>query len=311
MTNTRMLTRRSVMFVKTETTYDTDPTPVEGTNAILALDVDIKEVREKVERPVQQKFLGIRPSVLGSQNVEITFKIELQGEGNAGTPPRQGTLLLACAMDETVVSSTSVTYEPVSSSHSSCTIYLYKDGRRNIITGCRGSVKLIAEAGKIGILEFTMRGRYAAPTATALPAPTYETTIPPVCKGGAFTFDSKTTLCVGLLEVDLANVLANRMCLSDSNAIAGFEITDRNPSATINPESQVETSYTFRADQLTTQRQISQVIGGTAGNIITVTVPKFNIESIEYGDNEGVLIEQITGECAINSGDDEIAIAYT
>jgi len=220
-------------------------------------------------------------------------------------------LLQACAMDETVVGVTSVTYEPVSSSHASCTIYLYKDGRRNIVTGCRGSWKLSAEAGKIGMLEFTMKGRYATPTVTALPSPTYESTIPSVCKNGTFTYDAKTTLCLSMLDIDIANTVAKRPCLSDANAIGGFEITDRKPTATINPEAQIETSYDFRGDQLTNQKEVSYVIGSVAGNICTLTIPKFNIETIEYGDNEGVLLEQMTAECTISSGDDEVAIAYT
>lgn len=306
-----MLTKRSVLLAKEETTYGSDPTPTEGDNALLAIDAVIKEVNAAVERPVQQASLSTKPSVLGTQHVEVTFKIEVQGSGTAGTAPRLGCLLEACGFDETIVSGTSVTYEPVSSSHSSATLWLYKDGRKHVINGARGSVKATLEAGKIALLEFTMKGLYTAPTNVALPSATYESTTPPVCKSSAFTYDSKTTLVVGMVEIDVANTVAQRFSLSESTGVKGFEITGRKPVMTIDPEAQIQTSYTFRTDLLTNQRQISVVVGATAGNICTITVPKYNMTNIEYADKDGVLIEKITGECNENSGDDEIAIAFT
>lgn len=80
---------------------------------------------------------------------------------------------------------------------------------------------------------------------------------------------------------------------------------------TFDVESQIETSYDFRGDQLTTEREVSLVVGGTAGNITTFSVPKYMVTNIEYGDEDGILLEKLTGDCAIDSGDDEISIAFT
>lgn len=313
MTLTRMIKKRSVLFAKTETTSGTDVTPTEGANAIRVIDADIKEVIEKVERPVGQKFLGNIPSVAGTKHYELTFKVEVAGSGTVNLATRHAPLLLACSMDETINSGTDITYEPISGETTvySCTIWLYIDGRVYKPTGCIGSVKLICEAGKIAIYEFTMKGKYVASSALSLPSPTYDANIPPTCKAGTFTYDSKTTLVVGKLEIDLGNVIATRFDVADATGIAGFVITDRKPMLTMNPEAQVETSYTFRTDQLVNQDQLSYVIGGTSKNIMTVTVPKVNIENIDLGDNEGVLLEEITAEIDISSGDDEIAIVYT
>ena len=306
-----MLKRKQVLLAKIETTYGTDVTPAAGDDAILAINPEIKETTEAVERNVNQSTLSNVPSVKGKQFAELTFQVEIKGSGTAGTAPRLGALLQACSYDETVVSNTSVTYEPVSSSQKSITMYLYIDGRRHIITGARGSVKISAEAGSIAILEFTFKGKYQAPTNQAIVTGTYDTPLPPVAKSCQFSYNSKTTLCSKSVEIDTANTIAQRDCMSEASGIAGFEITARKPVMTFDVEAQIETSYDFRTDQMTNQRAVSFVIGATAGNICTVTVPKYNITDIEYGDAEEILLEKLTGECSINSGDDEIAIAFT
>ena len=159
-----------------------------------------------------------------------------------------------------------------------------------------------------------MSGRYAAPTVVAIPTTvTYETTykLPPVCKSSQFSYNSKTTLIVGTLELDLGNEVVKRPSLSDANAVKGFEITSRAPTFSIDPEAQFETSYTFRSDWATTQRQISVVATRAAGNIVTLTIPNSNITSIEYNERDGIQVEKISGECAESTPDDAFTLAFT
>lgn len=307
-------TRKTVLLAKSEVTYDLDPTPSPTVDAILAMNVDIKENAGVVNRDAQWKFLDQLPSLLGEQWSEINFKIPVIGSGTPGTAPRIGAILKACGMGETVVSNTSVTYGLISDNHSSCTLYIYKDGRLHIMTGCRGTGKLLYEAGKALYFEGKMWGRYAAPTVVALPVTvTYESTVkvPPVCKSSAFAYNSKTSLVVGSFELDFGVNVVKRPSLSDANAIAGFEITDRAPKFSIDPEAQFETSYNFRADWLTTQRVINIVATRAAGNIITTNITNANITNISYDDREGILVEKIEGECAASAGNDAFTIAFT
>lgn len=306
--------RKTVILAKAETTYDTDPTPSPTVDAILAQEVEIKENAGIVEREVQWKFLDKLPSLLGEQWCEVSFKLAAIGSGTAGTAPRAGALHKACGLSETVVSNTSVTYAPTSSNHGSVTLYIYKDGRLHIVTGCRGSIKKTFSATKALMFEYTFQGRYAAPTVAALPGTvTYESTVkvPPVCKTTNLQYNSKSTLVVGTLEFDLANEVVKRVSLNDSNGIKGFEITDRKPKVSIDPEAQFETSYAFRTDWMTTQRALSIVATRAAGNIITLNIPQFNITKIEYGDRDGIQVEKLDGECAASSGDDSFSIVYT
>lgn len=306
-----MLKRKNVLLAKLETTYGVDPTPAAGDDAILALNTEIKETREPIERNINISTLSNKPSLLGGEFAEVTFSVEIKGSGSAGTAPRLGALLQACSMSETVVSSTSVTYAPESSDQNSVTLWVYIDGRLHKINGAVGTVKLNLTAGALGMLDFTFQGKYTTPTSAAIVSGTYDTPNPQPCKSCTFTYDSKTTLIAKMLDVDLANTIARRNDLSASTGIAGFHITARKPMLTFDVEAQLETSYNFRSDQLSSQKEVSAVVGATAGNICTITVPKYNVTDIEYGDEEMTLLEKLTGECSIDSGDDELTIAFT
>ena len=305
-----MVSRRSILLAETEATYGTDPSPA-TTDSFLAIDAQIKEVFNAVERPVQQSTLSIQPSLLGERFAELTFKLELKGSGVAGTAPRLGRLLESCGLFETIVPATSVAYSPTSTTNDvkSTTFYLYKDGRLHEINGARGTFKIVCEAGHPAMFEFSFTGLYVAPVIASLISPSYETGDPPVCKNQTFSYNAKTTLIVQTLTLDAANTVIPRPSLSSTDAIAGFMITGRKPMATINPEGQFETSYNFRSDMLATQRAISLTIG----TICTLDIAKFNPTNVEYSDRDGITIETLTGECAKNAaaGNDEYTFTFT
>jgi hypothetical protein len=307
-----MLKRKQVLLAKVETTYGTDSTPTAGDNAILALNPEIKTITEPIERDIHISTLSQEAAQEGLKYCEVTFQVEIKGSGSAGTAPRLGALLKACSTDETVVSGTSVTYQPVSSNQDSATLYLYIDGRRHIVTGAKGRVKITATANQIGLLDFTFQGIWNAPTATAIVSGTYDSTTPQPCKDCSFSYNSKTTLVAKMVEIDLANEIIMRENLNATTGIEGFEVTKRKPMMTFDVEAQIWTSYDFRGDRFTNQREVSFQIGSSAGNICTVTVPKYNITGIEYADADGILIEKLTGECVKDTtGDDELTIVFT
>lgn len=293
------LTRRNVILAKIESTYGTDPTPTVGSNAIRVIDLELKPMKPPVERPVQQENLARRPSKLGEEFYEVNFKVEVVGSGSAGTAPRMGALMRACGMSELIITGGSpvVKYRDRNTSFESITMYAYWGGRLHKIFGSIGNVKGICEAGKQMFLEFSFMGlKGATPAVTSLPTnATYDEdgggTIP-ICKNGTFSYNSKTTLITPMIDFDLQNTISKRPSLSATEAIAGFEITDRNMIASINPETQVLTSYDFYGDALTNQRELSYAVG----SIITITATKFNPFSPEFEDVEGILHDKLNGE---------------
>jgi len=246
--------------------------------------------------------------------MEISFSAELKGSGTKGVAPRLGDLFEACGRSEGAVVGSSVSYLPKSSSVKSVTMYLYKDGRKYVVTGAKGTCKITTAADKIGVCEFSMKGIYAAPTDAALPTnAVYEATVGPVCKGTTISLNSVTTLAVESSELDFGNEVSVRKSKSGTNGIAGVEITKRKPTLSMNPEAVDISVLDIRALMLTTPVAYSEVIGSVAGNIITISAPKFNIGAPEYGDREGITTETLKGECVKNSdaGDDEQSIIFT
>src|SRR3990167_2947558 len=76
-----MLTRRTVLLVKRETTAGTDPAMAPSTDGLLAYDVDMDIKGEKLERPVLRDSLSPMPHVIGMKECSLTFKAELKGIG--------------------------------------------------------------------------------------------------------------------------------------------------------------------------------------------------------------------------------------
>ena len=309
-----MLEELMLMLVKEETEYGTDPTPTPAANAILVSNVSIKEVVSAAERPGQSVSLSPIASKLGSVHVEISFQTELKGSGTKGTAPRIGDLFEACGRTEGAVAGSSVSYVPKSSSVKSVTIYLYKDGRLHKVTGAKGNAKTILAANKQAMVEFSMKGLYTAPTDTAIPSgAVYETTAAPVCKGGSLSLNSVSTLAVEQTEIDFGNEVSVRPSKIATNGIAGVEITSRKPTISVNPESVSVATLDIRALMLTTPVAFSEVVGSVAGNIITITAPKVNLNAPEYGEREGITVETLKGDCtrSADAGNDEQVIIFT
>lgn len=307
------ISRRSLLLCKTESVHGTDPTPTASDNAILTQDLEIKPIFDAIERNVSIGSISRKPSLGAMRHVEVTFKNELIGSGAAGTAPRIGSLFKAAAFAETVSAGSSVIYTPNSSPIASCTLYIYKDGIRHIVTGALGSVKGVFEAGKQAFLEWSFKGIYNTPTDTALPTPTFESQVdsPPIVRSANFTWNSINTLVVKMFDFDMQNTVAIRPSINAEFAMAGMHITDRKPIFSMDPEAEALATIDWYADILTTPRTMSMQIGEDAGNICTITSSKCNVVSVEYGDREGTLIQNIKGELTSISGDDEISFRFT
>jgi hypothetical protein len=98
-----LLTRKRLILAETESTYGTDPSP-DGADAILVRDLNITpQQSDVVSRDLVRPYLGASEQLLANTRVECTFSVELAGSGTAGTAPRFGKVLKACALAETTV----------------------------------------------------------------------------------------------------------------------------------------------------------------------------------------------------------------
>ena len=310
------LRRRALVLAKVETTYGTDSVPVVASDAIPAFNPTINPVGAKVERNFSRDTISASPGLIGNRYYELTFETEFYGSGTAGTAARYGALLQACSMTETISGGISVTYKPNSlgTGAKSITIYANFDGRRHILTGAVGTFEMILAAGQPARIRWTFRGIYLVPTDTALAAPTYETNVnaPPKVLGTSFTFNSIATFVVQQLTITLGNVIANREDINATHGYKGFAVTTRKAIATLNPEAFTVATYDAFTDWINaTLRQLSVVVGATAGSMMTITLPKCEIDDIRQGDREGIETWELPLSLAYNTGDDEVQIVLT
>ena len=108
------------LLAKAESSYGTNPTPTGSANYIQVTELNIEPiVSDEVSRDLIRPYMGNYEVIPANTRVNVTFSVEMSGSGSAGTAPKYGAILKACALSETVVSSTSVTYAPVTTPSSS------------------------------------------------------------------------------------------------------------------------------------------------------------------------------------------------
>jgi len=313
------LTGKRILLAKEEATYGLDPTPTVGSNAIDAEKISLSYEGDVLERnPVRGYLSPVEPAGIGKRSVKLSFDVEIKGSGSVGTAAKIGDLLEACGFAETVSAGSAVSYAPASGAVKSVTMYLYdlQDSGSCVlhkIKGARGTFQLNAAAGQIAKLSFTFNGLYELPTDAAAPsAPTYGSTKPAVVESAQLTLNGVTSLVVQEVSVDVQN---NIVAADDVNAATGiskFALTGRKPTGKITPEAVLLATYDFWTDWVNaTARAASMVIGATAGNIVTISMPKLNIDSVSLGDKSGILTRELPFRAAANAGNDELSFIFT
>ena len=287
------LTRTTKLLAKIESSYGSNPSPVAGSNAIQVTDIEVTPIEsDNVQAPTFQGFLGnsTQGSLLANKRVAVSFGAELSGSGSAGTASALSPLLKSCGLSESIVSSTSVTYAPVSSSFSSCTILCFYGATRHVITGCRGTATISMAAGQFAQINFEFTGIYNAPDSTAM--------------SGTFTVANQSAA----LEVNDTNITTATFHGATSQRIESFDlalnnevlyketassqevlITNRAPGGTAVIEEPVRATTDYFAKAVATATgNTSIVLGASAGNIVTVNVPQTDITGVTRADTGGV-----------------------
>jgi hypothetical protein len=245
--------------------------------------------------------------------VRCSFEVELAGSGTAGTAPRYDALLKSCAMSATIVASTSVTYAPVSSSFSSCTIVYNVDGVQHKLTGARGTVTMNCQLGQIPTLQFEMTGIYNAPTDTAQPAVTYSNQATPlIFKEGntsSFQFFSYSG-CLSMVSFNLANEIVYRELIGCTKEVL---ITDRRPAGEVMIEAPtIATKDYFTIALGSTTGNLTFLHGTTAGNRVTFTASQADVTQPTYSDQDGIQMLTLPYVALpTTAGNNEFSLAFT
>ena len=232
------------------------------------------------------------------------------GSGTVGTEPAYNPLLKSCGLAVTTVSGTSNTYAPVSASFGSCSIYCNIDGVRHKVTGCRGTFSINCELNQIPVISFSMTGLYSAPTDTAAPTCTYNTTKPTVFKAGnsgnftIFGYD-------GVLQswnFDMNNEIVVRQLVGGTQEVM---ITDRKPSGSLIVEAVSLSDHNFFNDATGSSTGTNTVQHGTAGSKVTISCPQSDLGQLTYEDSQGVQMLNLPFTATpTTAGNNELSIKY-
>jgi len=303
-------TQRAVIAAKVEAVEGTAEV-LAAANGILALAGSYQRNQDLLPRNVLRPTISQMPSVPGRRTATITAQVEMRGSGTAGTAPDWGPLMRACGFSETVVPVTSVTYAPISTGDISATVAHYMDGMRKQIAGSRGSVSFGGAVGEICIMNFNMLGVEDTVTDQAILTPTYTTVVPKPLKGLTFTLHGSSVVG-SAFSIDLGVVLTPRGDFTKTSGYISTFLGDRLPVCNfVVEEPLVAGKDWYGILEAGTEANIVITITGAAGNIISITAPKFQVTNITEQDEGGIAKLSIDGKFNLSSGDDEISIALT
>lgn len=285
--------KNKMILAKTETTYGVDAVPTGAANALLARSVDLTAIEaDEVERELLRGTPGNNPKLLAGVHVSLTFQVELQGAGAAGTAPAYGAVLKGAAHSETISAGVDVQYTNVNSNESSVTFYVYHDGVLHKITGARGSVKYVLEVGAIPYMEFTYIGLYNAPIAQANPVGTFTAyKAPKVFSNalGTFTLGGFAAK-LQAFELDVAVERTYHELIGAKS----IEVTDRKPGGSLTIEEPAIGTKDYWADVLA-EAEIATALqhGNVAGYIVNLSAQKLQLGKLTRTEKNGVSMLQI------------------
>jgi len=337
------VTRRTIVQAKIESTYATDPTPA-TTDAIFVDDLSITLNNEPTGRPAfSPSFDARRRAVLGKRSWSVSFSTTLNGNTNAAAAdkvPMYDVLLRACGLGSAFGAAT-WTYTPAATGLSSCTFWIYQDGVRYKITGCRGNVRFVLNAGETARAEWEFQGLYVeTPTATAVSTPDYSDLpdAPLVVSTGWSPFPNAPTVDefghIRSATIDLRNAMATSESLTMTEGIRSQEIVGRGDA------TDPGIALTFEIEQPTAHDAITAatvwstwanrtdaallvgvntlaLVGNTSGqmNKHTFTFQKISIDDVQIADLDGrvgfTVDARILADTALAGGDDALTLAVT
>ena len=302
------------LLYKIESSYGTTPT-ISGSDYLEVLDLNIEPiVSDEAERQIISGYFGNYPVELVNKRANVTFSCYLSGSGTAGTAPKYGDLLKACNMTQAIVSSTSVTYSPNSSTAGdSVTFYVNYNNVRQLVKGSRGSFNIEMTAGELPVINFTFTGTFATPTDSSIPTPTKSNQATPVAFGNSNTTGFQLFSYAGACQswsFDMANEVVFRSLVGSTDTV---QITDRKPTGTVVLEAVAMSAKNF-IDAASNSAQGNNILihGTQAGNKCQVSCPQTDLGAITYEESDMVwMLNAPYRAIPTEAGNNEFELKFT
>jgi hypothetical protein len=311
----KRLERVQSLVAKIESSEGVDVSPGTGDAVRPAGSIGIQdgaEVANGRDDAISETIDRLGPLPLSAKWVELTIPVHLRGYGSAYSAsnlPESDVLNRICGLSQTVVTtggSESVTYELRSTGQESATLKWYADGMLHALLGCRGTVAFSAPAGDALMATYTVRGIYVLPTDTSLVAGTYDTTVPPLFKASSsLSFNGVTSLVVRNFEAALNGTIAPRLNANASDGLAGFHITQRDPTASFRCEAPLAATSDFRTlRDAATAVVLDVTVGATQYNRVKFHFDKFTPRTVERSYDQGFQLDTVGGRVSVEGTED-------
>lgn len=306
-----LLKRKRVFAAEVEATPGTAETLLAANGEFNAYNVMIQPNITVEEREAQAAFNRL-PGVPGARTGTATFRTDISYVGTASAPPPTwaSVLLPGCGfvdddpafLPRTAAAGTNV---------KTLTIGCFQDGMFKSIYGAAGTASLVFPAGRMAYIDWTFTGIWAAPTDTALIAPTYPTDPALRFASSTITYNSVAAK-VEQVTVDLGNNVVMR---EDASTVAGFStgiITDRNPRINLNPESVLVATNNINGLFLAGTQAAFSLSIPVGGGTFVVEAGNAQVMNHQEGDRNGMVTDEIELACQKNStaNDQELTIAF-
>jgi hypothetical protein len=303
-----MLSKVKLLACKTEGTVGTYETLTAAEAVYNAFDANFATGAEVMARG-GQGALGQLAAQIALKTGVVTFRTELYGDGAGGVPAWASVLLPAVGF-----TNDSGTFrlksEMPGSNVKTLSMSTYEGpGLRRSIRGAVGDLSIVVMPGKFVDFNWTFTGAYAGTFDTAILEPTHPTTAPLRAASGTTTIGG-VAACYSQMTVNLGNVIAPRPCITATDGLHSFAITDRNINGTLDPESRlIATAPVYTDWGSMTERALSMTIAD-GDDIVTMAAPKFQIINPQPGDRGGLLIDTLNFQCNRTANNDEFTIAF-
>lgn len=275
--------------------YDFQPTPMEST---------------AVEDDVVQPYLGAPDTYLAGRHAKLSFGVRAVGSGTAGLAPAFAGLLRMCGLSEVVTADTDVTYEPVSADFEHGTLHYWRDGKRRVLTGVRGSVALTSEGRGVPFFRFEMVGLYVPPSEVPTPAVDWSSwpkaLVASPLNTNALSIHGHTPILQRLnMNLGAAPTFIGRV--NDERV----DITARAGSGEALIEEPSLADADYEAAMAAHDRDVVLYQHGTAaGNIVEVSAPKAQIVGCDEGEDSGVAMQTLRLSLKPDGGNDEFKLVF-
>ncbi len=305
-----LLTRKTVVMAKVETTYGTDAVPTGAANAMLVSNVTLTPLEnDMAQRNYVRPFLGTLQELVAASRAVLDFEVELAGSGAAGTAPAWGAVLRACGFSETLSVGVSASYAPVSASFDSVTIYTFIDGVKHALLGARGTVDFTFKDKTVPTAKIKMTGLYAAPADLVNPTITLTSWQTPLAMNNANTTGFSLHGYAGVLS-NLTVTMANNVQHRNLVGTEEVQITDRKPTGSITIEAvHIAQMDFFTRANTAALGALALTHGTVAGNKVQLNLPNVQLTKPTYADLNGIRMLQMSLiPTPSSAGNDEISI---